>query len=308
MQKINFLLFSLLALFWSGSFITIHFSVAAFSPLFGAMMRIFIGLVFLTLIMWQQQFSFGVPKTIYWRLIIVALLAQGIPFACLFMGETAIAPAIAGIINSTTPIWALVINVIFLKEYDQLTIKKMTGLLIGIVGITLIFWPMLQHQKTHDTLTGLLLVLIMAISYALGAILNKRLLFGRASIPLQANLWHQTLVNFVFLSVISLLFKQWPTWQHFTHAHVALWSLLYLGLFSTAIAWIIFFHLLHAWDAVRASSVMYLVPLLAILWDQIFLHTIPPAVELYGAAAILLGVVLIQLSRGRACHEKTLIK
>jgi drug/metabolite transporter (DMT)-like permease len=59
----------------------------------------------------------------------------------------------------------------------------------------------------------------------------------------------------------------------------------------------IYFYLLKEWGAVRTTSVMYIVPMLAILWDLLFLHLIPSTNELMGILTILVGVALIQWTR-----------
>lgn len=68
----------------------------------------------------------------------------------------------------------------------------------------------------------------------------------------------------------SLLFEHWPSSSLLLHTPIIWVASIYMGLFSTAIAWIIYYYLIREWDAVRASAVMYVVPIMAIFWDFVF--------------------------------------
>ena len=70
-------------------------------------------------------------------------------------------------------------------------------------------------------------------------------------------------------------------------------SLVYLGVFSTAIAFLIYFHLIREWGAVRASAVTYVAPIIAVFWDYVFFRNIPNRFEILGVLAVLSGVVLL---------------
>jgi drug/metabolite transporter (DMT)-like permease len=298
--RMNILLFSLLALFWSGSYIGIKITVEQLPPIFCAMVRVAVALFFLTLLFLAMRKELSVPLHMVWRLWLAAWFVQAIPFALLFYGERFVAPALASILNSTVPIWVLGLNLLIFRDTGQITLVKIVGLLIGIAGVTYIFWPMLAHDS-HTTVVGLLSILLMAVSYAIGAIVNQRLTVGMAS-HFYANLWQQHIASLVLLLILSLSMEHWPTLTAFNSKEVL--AFLYLGIFSTAIAWIIYYHLLRVWDAVRASSVTYVVPLLAISWDILLLHLTPGINELIGALLILLGVTLIQLQRKSAWSIK----
>ena len=104
------------------------------------------------------------------------------------------------------------------------------------------------------------------------------------------------MASIAFLIITSLSLETWPAWSSVFAPRVLL-AFLYLGVVATAIAWVIYFYLIREWGAVRAASVMYIVPVLAILWDLFFLGLTPGPNEMMGTACILLGVTLIQLVR-----------
>ena len=294
----NYIWFTLLALLWSGSFLGIKITVEHFPPLFCAMVRVFISLVFLTAIFGAMRAPLIVPFSTTWRLWIAGLFVQGIPFALLFYGERFIAPALAAILNSTVPIWALLLNLIIFRDIPKNIVLKILGLAIGLAGVMVIFIPRLEPGG-HNTIVGLVAVIGMAICYGLGSILTQHVFSEKAKYHFQASVWQQHCSSLVFLLISSLTLEQWPSWHVFVeNTSWDVWvAFIYLGLFSTAIAWIIFFHLIKEWGAVRASSVTYIMPVLAIYWDSIFLHLKPGWNELIGAALILIGVAITQVQK-----------
>ena len=90
--------------------------------------------------------------------------------------------------------------------------------------------------------------------------------------------------------------ETWPAWTSLLNTNI-LFAFFYLGVIATAVAWMIYFYLIREWGAVRTASVMYVVPILAMFWDFVFLHSIPSHSQLLGVAAILIGVTLVQWTR-----------
>ena len=228
-----------------------------------------------------------------WRIWIMGLFAQGLPFFFLFYGEQYISSGLAGILNGTVPIWTLLFSLISTKTRN-FSFLKLIGLFTGLLGICIIFWPLLKFNSAHSALLGTVSLLLMAISYAIGNLLNQHMLSGQTKLDFYANIYHQHWSSLIFLTLVSLLFEHWPSSSLLLHTPIIWVASVYMGLFSTAIAWIIYYYLIREWDAVRASTVLYIVPILAIFWDFIFFHNRPQWTEGLGVIAILLGVVLIQ--------------
>lgn len=201
----------------------------------------------------------------------------------------------AGILNGVVPIWVFILSLLILRNYELLTFKKVTGLLFGISGVIIIFMPFISLDNIHASLYGCLALLCMSFFYAVGSILNQRLFAKRDKINFYANLYHQHWASCSFLLVTSLLLETWPSWHVLTTTMSGWWASVYLGLFSTAIAWTIFYHLIKHWGAVRASTVTYVVPITALMLDFAIFHTIPVASEIIGMIIIIVGVLLLQL-------------
>ncbi len=295
-KNINYLWFFLLASFWGGSFVAIKAVVSTVPPFFGAMLRVGLGLFFLILIFCLLKKRVSVPFSIRWRIWILGLFSQGFPFFFLFWGEQYISSGLAGILNGTVPIWTLLFSLTSSKTRNFSSVKCL-GLLMGLLGICVIFWPLVSFSHIQQYLLGTVSVLLMAISYSVGNLLNQRMLSGQGKSDFYANLYHQHWASLVFLVLATLCFENLPSKAVLFHTPLLWVASIYMGLFSTALAWIIYYYLIREWDAVRASAVMYIVPIMAILWDFVFFHNHPRWSEGLGIITILLGVILIQFPK-----------
>lgn len=291
---LHFCLFPLLALFWSGSFINIKIVVDALPPVFCAMVRVFVSLLCLIIIYRSMGKKIAVPTWNYWRVWLAGLFNQALPFAFLFFGEKFIAPGLASIINSTVSIWSLLLGALIFFDFSEWTPIKVVGIALGLFGVVVIFLPFVHAGE--NSLIGIMAVTGMAIFYAIGSLINQHIIFKKMNISFETNLIQQHISSLLFLAAGSLVLETWPSIMSLLNIKFVL-SFLYLGLFATAIAWMIYFYLIKQWGAVRATSVMYLVPMLAIVWDFLFLHIEPSRNELLGMLAILTGVICIQWSR-----------
>lgn len=296
LHKFNVLLFLLLACLWSGSFIGIKEVVNVWPPLFGAAVRVGIALISFVVLMLVMRKKVRVEREIRWKLWIIGVFAQGLPFTFLFWGERFVSPGLAGILNGTVPIWTFVFALIFMPQLTQYSLLKTLGLLIGMVGIIVIFWPLLTFEYSLNMVLGAGAILIMAMSYATGNLLNQYLFKGGLKVDFLANIFHQHCGSLTFLILVSLIFEKWPNVHYLQQSYSPWLACLYLGICATALAFVLYYHLIRVWDAIRASSVLYIVPVLTLVWDYLFFGNSPQNSEIFGVAAILLGVVFIQLA------------
>lgn len=290
-KTVDLLLFCLLAAFWGGSFVAIKFAVLVFPPAFSAMLRVAVALAVLAAVFRYEGRDLRVPAATRRRMWLAGLFAQGLPFALLFWGEKKISPGLAGIINGTVPIWAFVLGFVA-GTGEKFTARKTAGLLLGFVGIGVICSPMLSFGGTRDEIFGTGAVLLMAVCYGVGTLLTKKLLSGSKA-DFRANLFHQHGASLIFLFAVSFGSESWPSLHDVLAAPAAVVSILYLGIFSTAAAFMIYFHLIREWGAVRASAVTYVAPIIAVFWDYVFFRNVPDLFEIVGVLAVLSGVVLL---------------
>lgn len=303
-QKLNYFFFILIACFWGGSFVAIKFAIESYPPVFGAMLRIAIAEFSLIIYFFLTRENLKVPFDLRWRMWIIGLFAQAFPFALLFWGEKYISSGLAGILNGTIPIWAFIFGVTLFGQKDLITPKKISGLCLGFLGIGIIFWPLIRFNHSNAEVHGTIAVILMAASYGFGAILNQRLFAKTPHLRVQANIYHQLWASLTFLLIVSYCFEPWLSFTAFTLAHKAFLASIYTGFFSTALALLLYYHLIKEWGAVRAAATTYVAPIMALVWDLVFFGNHPTWAELAGIITILCGVILIQFSpSNKLCCE-----
>lgn len=288
----NIFYFLLLSTFWGGSFIAIGQVVDQLPPFFGALLRVAFALVFLILLFSLMGKKIIAPIRFVWMSWISGLFSIGIPFSLLFWGEQFIEPGLAAILNALVPIFTFVIAVSFTRHDEPFTWNKFAGVLLAFIGTLIIFYPKINLPGHTQELLGSLAVFCMSIAYAIGVILNRHIA-KKTSLSFHVNLVQQHVSSVVYLGIISYLFEPTPTLNNLMHLTIII-PVLYLAVFSTAIAFIIFFHLIKLWGSVKASMVTYVSPLMAIWLDYIFNHNIPNDFEIIGAVSILIGILLTQ--------------
>lgn len=182
-----------------------------------------------------------------------------------------------------------------LKQDEPLSLQKYIGIILGFLGILIIFFPTPDHAQAQTNLWGALAILLMAICYGIGGILNRKTLSGAQKINRFGSLYQQHLSSFFFLMMFSLL-MEWPQLSTVSLSKNIILPLFYLSFFSNTLAWIIYFYLVETWGIVRTSSVNYIAPVAALLTDFIFFRNIPNFLEVSGSLAIFAGIFLIQFS------------
>lgn len=291
---LNYILFGMLACFWGGSFVAIKYLIHEVPSFTAAFYRVAFSVLFL-LIIYSRKLK--LPYGFWGKELVASSLAGlcsiGIPFALLFLGEASIAPSLAGIINGTVPFWTLVVGILFFGELQNLTFQKIIGLVLGFSGMLLIFAPKLASQGAQSELLGLLCVVGMALFYSIGINLNNRILCHNKIITGHINTIVQQVASVILLFIVVMLTDGVPQVELLLNPTNGL-SVLYLSLFSTCIAFIIFYHLIKEIGAVRASTVTFFVPAVAMTLDSLIYGTKLGILELVGASTIIVSMVFLR--------------
>ncbi len=292
----NVLLFLGVACFWGGSFIAIQPLVHAMPPLMAGALRIGIGVAFLSLILPSLKIPFSVAKGLRLRVWVTGLVAFAIPFAFLFWGEQSISPGLAGILNGTVPIFVFLLGLAFTPGVEKVTLRKISGLLFGIVGVIAIFLPKVLESGADPSLAGTVAVTLMAVCYATSVLLNRVIFSNYPKLHPFTNLYQQLWAGFLGLLAISLLGEGWPRPENWRPLSTVVTAELYLGIGSTSIAFMMFYRLIKVWGPVRAATVTYVVPTMALVFDWVLNGSVPSPSEWLGVVCVTLGVVILNLN------------
>lgn len=285
-NPIHILFFILITLFWGGSFLAIGISVERFPPFFAAFLRTFIGLIFVSVYLLLRRKE---PKSA-WHLRLQSmgsgLFIMGLAWVFLFWGEKYVSPALASILNGTVPIFTILLTP-FITPQDKLSWNKWAGVFVGFAGVAVIFAPEISLGVTPH-LQGLIALLMMSLCYGIGVLWTRRL---SRQVDNATNLFYQSIGSALFLFLVSFVFELQHTTLHWSWSAIV--SLVYLGVFSTAIAWLLFYRLVKELGSLQATAVTYCVPLVAIILDAVVLKKWIALHQAVGACIILAAVFLI---------------
>ena len=253
----NVFLLLTLALLWGPSFLFIKVAVKEIGPFTIAMARVLLaGMLLLILLLMQKERLPGRGR-VWFDLLIMSVLTHVFPFVAIGFGELYIDSAVAAILNGTTPIFTLVLAHF---SGERINTSKLLGVLLGFGGIIVLVLPdMLGGMKA--SLAGIGAVMAAAISYGCAIIFSRRRLLG---LPRLVAPTYQLLFAAVFLVPLGFIFES-PTEALFEASKGALYSVLALSLFGTALAFVIYYRLAETAESTFISLVTFLMPIVGVI-------------------------------------------
>ncbi|MBR3604117.1 MAG: DMT family transporter [Elusimicrobiaceae bacterium] len=288
----SYLLAFCLALCWGTAFLATKNIVDVIPPYWCTFLRVLAGFLFFAVLYGFQRKDLRISLKQLWRPWVIGFMLILFPFAAASWSQRFVAPTIGGIFNGTTPIWSFIAGAIILKGVDRFTWRRAFGVLFGLMGMLCITWPSLVLKTDAALLYGCLGFFLMSLSYGLGNVITKKIMVDNHSTSLEANTFHQYLFSAIVLLLLALGLETPPQISDFS-AKVII-SILFAGVFSSAIAFLLMIALIKRWGATRMASVTYFSPVIAMLGDFIFLQRIANGNEILGLCFIFLSLFLIQ--------------
>jgi drug/metabolite transporter (DMT)-like permease len=281
----HWIVFILLGLIWSTSFLWIKIGVQEIGPMGLVAFRMLFGAITAVAIAVYQKAQWpGDWKT--WRIFaILGPINLAIPSFLISWGEQTIDSAVASILNATVPLFTIVIAHFWLSD-DKMTLQKALGLLIGFAGVIVLMSKDLS-ASVHNSVIGQGAVILAAIFYAGGTVLARKAtqhVMGpaRGAAPLMTAAVFMWLIA-PFIEVPFRAPRLLPTWI----------AVLWLGVLGSALAWLMFYYLLHEIGPTRATLVTYLFPVGGVIFGVIFLNEQLSWQLLAGALLIIASLVVV---------------
>ncbi len=283
-----------IAFIWGSSFILIDRGLKSFTDLQVSAFRIFIS--FLVLIPFIIRSLKKLDKKNIIPLLVVGFIGNGIPAFLFSKGQTEINSALAGMLNSTVPIFTLIVGLIFFSTKVKLV--NIIGLTIGLTGaLGLIF------QGENDFMSGknwyMIFIIIATICYSINLNIIKYKLDKLDSISIIA-------LAFLFIGPpagLYLLFSDFskaaltPDWGY------NLFYISLLAIFGSATAVILFNVLIKHTTTIFSASVTYVIPVFAIGWGILNGEKIGLS-QIFWIVIIILDVYLVNKNNNKNADKK----
>lgn len=281
-KQLKWIYLTILSLIWGSSFILIKKGLIGLSALQVGSFRIIFASLFLLLIGFKSLKKISRRQ---WKFVAVtSVFGTFIPAYLFAIAETEVNSSIVAILNSLTPLNTLVLGIIAFGITFQK--RQVLGVVVGLVGSLLLVLSG-DSAAGENNYLYLVLVVIATLSYAINVNLIKKYLHDLNSLSI-------TTGNFAILLLPALIILSTTNISqkiHFADTQHSIMFVLILGVLGTGIANVVFFKLIQMSSPVFATSVTYLIPIVAFFWGLLDNEMLTP-IQSVGAFIILIGVYL----------------
>lgn len=287
MSARDWIMMTFLSVIWGGSYLFNGIAVQELPPFTIVATRV--GLAALTLQIGLRIAGIAMPRApkIWLTFFSMGLLNNLIPFSLIVWAQGHIASGLASILIATTPLFAVVVAHLLTSD-ERMTGGRLAGTLTGFAGVALMIGPSAISSIGSDLIAEIV-VLTAAFTYALAGIYGRR--FRTMGIKPIVSATGQITASALMMIPLALIVDR--PWTLAAPGLPTIAALIAIALFSTALAYIIFFRLLASAGATNLMLVTFLIPVSAILLGWLFLGERLQPQHLIGMATIVAGLLLI---------------
>ena len=275
----------LLSILWGGSFFFAEIALRELPPFTVVLGRVGIAAITLHVLVLATGQRMPASLGLWGAFLVMGALNNLIPFSLIVWGQTQITSGLASILNATTPLFAVIVAH-FLTVDEKLTTNRSAGVVIGFAGTILMVGPAALAGLGAEAFAQLA-VLIAAMTYAFAGIYGRRF----KGLPPTVIACGQVTCSTLLLIPLVLLIDQ-PF--ELAMPGPATWAALVgIAIFSTALAYILYFKILALAGATNLMLVTFLIPISALILGTLFLDEIITPSQLAGMTLIMAGLALI---------------
>lgn len=284
-QAGDWVMFTGLSVVWGFSFFFIKKGLEVFQPMQVAAFRMSIAFIALIPLIMLNYKKLSIPSHKWKYIPFLSLFGNLIPAVLFCTAETKIDSGLTGIMNSTTPLFALLIGSLFFGV--GLTQNKIIGVIVGFVGAIII---VLSKQKGFSGINIFILMPLLAtVCYGFNANIFKSNFQTENPVII-------ALLQYSFAAPFTLVYLYYSgAFHQIQQEPLVAWSsikyLLLLGAFGTGYALVFFNILIQRTSALFATMTTYLIPLVSVIVGLLDKESILP-IHLFGLLVILIGVYI----------------
>jgi drug/metabolite transporter (DMT)-like permease len=278
-------IFLALGFMWGSSYLFIKLAVDDFGTFTLITLRLGIGAAFLWAVIRATRTAIPRDRRVYRTLLVMAVINIVVPFTLITWAEQSVDSALAAILNSTVPLFVIVIAPMFLPD-EPIRINGLIGLAIGFIGVVLIVSPGLVAADGDPA--GELALLGSSFSYAIGNVYARKNVRGLA--PMIPAVFQVTF-GLIIVAVLAIVLEQ--PWATATPDAEAWFSVIWLGILGSGMAYLAYFRLLSHWGATRTALVAYLLPVVGIVLGFLVLQEPIGPTLIVGTALVIAGVAIV---------------
>jgi drug/metabolite transporter (DMT)-like permease len=289
----------LLSLLWGGTYMLAAIALKGWpagtgngvTPLVLVWLRVTVAAMVLLVILKATGGAIPKEKSAWIAFFGMGLLNNVVPFSLIFWGQSqmpaSVAAGLASILNATTPLFTLIVLHVFTTD-ERITPRKVIGIILGFAGVAIMIGL--------DVLSGLgagaigqFACLAAAVVYGFSSLYGRR--FKAMGITPMQTAMGQLAASTIMMSIITCIISQ--PWNAPMPGAIPLASIIAMGIFSTALAYILFFQILSSAGATNLMLVTFLIPVSAILLGVVILGEVLKTQHIIGMVLIGMGLAAI---------------
>ena len=283
-KLIDYSLLTLLAVIWASAFFNIKIATYSFGPMTIAFLRVFFGALPVLLICYIKKIKIeAFSKDWHWFALIgfINLVA---PFFLIAYGVKSVQSNLAAILMSSTTLSSTVPGHFYTKN-EKFNFTRTIGVLIGFSGIVYLFSD--NFLINENNFGSALLILLGSTCYVVGGILTLKISKKKNENVTGSILIWATIILIPLVCFIEQPLKIVPRLDSTI-------SVIYLGLVSTGIAWLLRFRILTTNGLIFQSQVSYLIPIFGVILSYIFLKELITIKVLVALVAVIIGIYFVK--------------
>lgn len=286
-KELRWFFLIVISLIWGSSFILMKKALIDLTPIQVGALRIIFSAITLFFVGFKSLFT--ITRKQWFHIFITSMVGTFFPVFLFAYALQHIDSSIASILNSLTPLNALVVGAVFYGFH--FIRKQLFGIIIGLIGALFLIVKGAEINPDQNYYYALFIV-ASSIGYAFNVNTVKKYLNDLNALTI-------TTGNFVLLIIPSVVILWSTDYFHIEKIQAstnALWYLLLLSVFGTALAKTLFNRLIQISSPIFSSSVTYLIPFVAIFWGVLDGEKLHISQMFYGGL-VLLGIYLINKSK-----------
>ena len=280
----DYTLLVLLALIWASAFFNIKIATYSFGPVTIALLRVFFGAIPVLILCFYKKIKVeAFSKDWYW-FAIIGFINLVVPFYLISYGVESVQSNLAAILMSTTPLSSTILGHYYTKD-EKFNFTKTIGILIGFAGIVYLFSDNLLINESN--FISAILILVGSTCYVIGGVLTLKIKEKK-----NENVTGSILIwAVIILTPLSFLIEKPWTYSPSVQSTI---SVVYLGLVSTGIAWLLRFKILVNNGLIFQSQVSYLIPIFGTILSYIFLRELITFKVVVSLIAVTIGIYFVR--------------
>ena len=283
-KHFDYFLLIILALIWASAFFNIKIATYSYGPLTIAFLRIFFGAIPVVLLCYFKKIRIEAFSNDWLWFASIGVINLVIPFILIAYGVNKVQSNLAAILMASTPLSASLIAHFFTKN-EKINLIKSIGVLIGFSGIVFLFSDNILINENN--FISALSILCGSTFYVIGGLLTLKISNKKnENVTASILIWGS-----IILLPISLFIEQ--PWNLSPRLDSTL-SLVYLGVFSTGIAWLLRFYILKHNGLVFQAQVAYLIPIFGVILGYLILQEVITPKVIISLIAVIIGIFIVK--------------